>query len=581
MGLFQYRLPKLGIGAGDSGRSSSQETERKKKSSVDAAVALLSPKGVAGSGTSTQAGRLSYDRPEDQYKSALGIFAKQASETLWRKLSLDSGTLDRMTPEKLMELLSDLSPEFSRALFDFVLMFNPGYELKAYKPGTETPDDAGQAVLDQALLTLSTNYGAPEVVFNRLAITAAIRGALFSEVVFNDAGELIDLATPDPQWVIMDRVDDPLRGVIYVPAQWQGGQLVQLTRITIRYIPIHPFPGNPYGRALFSSALFSAIFLLSLLHDLRRVIAQQGYPRLDLSIDFALLVEAMPQDLKEDPKAFQAWADEVTAEVAAVYGNLEPDQAYVHSSIVTVNNPKGALNAQSLGVVGELIKAIERMLTRALKTMPLLMATTDGVSEANANRQWEIHVAGIKSIQHLAENLLEYDLGLALRSAGVVADVRMRFSELRAAELFRDAQVGLLKATIARYCYDAGWISQDEAASLGADKPKADQPEPRTAAPKPSATPTGAAGASDPTGAGAGAGADPGANRLTDAVFSSALRLVTGTGRDTDRHVLRALLNLDGTRAPTLSELNSAVSEWKGVAASEAENLIEAEPLVS
>jgi hypothetical protein len=136
------------------------------------------------------------------------------------------------------------------------------------------------------------------------------------------------------------------------------------------------------------------------------------------------------------------------------------------------------VDASSLGAVDALIKALERMATRALKTMPLMMGLDQSTNETDSNRQWEIHAAGIKSIQHYAESLLEHLLTLALEMQGIQARIEFRFAELRAAEELRDEQTRTMKINNARAEYEAGWISQDEAAEKVTGH-KADQPAPR------------------------------------------------------------------------------------------------------
>jgi hypothetical protein len=117
-----------------------------------------------------------------------------------------------------------------------------------------------------------------------------------------------------------------------------------------------------------------------------------------------------------------------------------------------------------MGGSGQMIEALERMATRALKSMPLLMGITDGVSEANANRQWEIHAAGVKTVQHYAETLLGRLLGLALQVQGIVATVKVRYAEVRAAEELREAQTFLLKLKGAVLAERLGYFTADEAA---------------------------------------------------------------------------------------------------------------------
>jgi hypothetical protein len=443
------------------------------------------------------------------FASALQTVAPFSADRYWRDLVLDKDPMSKISPWKLMELMADVSPEISRALSDFVLMCNPGYEARAVRPGTDDQDKEAQKELDSILATLRKLYGSPKVVIDRLFTNAALRGAFFSEAVLDEAGrELVDLVTPDPAYVAFRRVPDPIRGAVWQLGQWQNGQFVVLDRPTISYIPIQPLPGRPEGRPLFSSALFCALFLLGVLHDLRRVIQQQGYPRIDIEIDLEKLRDSMPEDMGSDPQEFMDWAEGVVKLVQSVYSGLEPDDAYIHASFIQVNKQTvGATNTSSLGAIDGLFKALERMTTRAAKSMPLLMATTDGVSEANANRQWEIYAAFIKSIQQLGETMLEHQFGLAMQAKGVYASVDFKFAELRAAELLRDAQVELLNTQTARMQYDNGSISADEMAQKSAGKAKADAPAPRQA-PSP-----GNNGATDA----ANTNPDPGSNRKAQA----------------------------------------------------------------
>lgn len=253
---------------------------------------------------------------------------------------------------------------------------------------------------------------------------------------------------------------------------------IPLNRETIQYVPIDPLPGNPYGRALVSPALFTCLFLIGLLHDLRRVVSQQGYPRLDIAIDFEKLTEIAPPEAAAGTAEFQVWVDAIVTEVQHFYAQLEPDDAYVHSSIISVNRPVGTINAESLGMVDSLITKLERMAARAMKAMPLLFGIDDATTDANANRQWEIQTAGIKSIQHLCETLLEKELALAIQCQGIQARVKFRFAELRAAEMLRDAQTEAMQIANATAKYNAGWISQDEASQEVTGHPAA-SPAPR------------------------------------------------------------------------------------------------------
>jgi hypothetical protein len=105
-------------------------------------------------------------------------------------------------------------------------------------------------------------------------------------------------------------------------------------------------------------------------------------------------------------------------------------------------------------------------------------------SETNANRQWEIQAAGIKSLQHLLETMLERLFALGLQAQGIQTDVTFRFAELRAAEMLRDAQTEMMQIANERAKYEAGWTSQDEAAEAITGH-AADAPAPRVASAAP------------------------------------------------------------------------------------------------
>lgn len=424
------------------------------------------------------------DRPSSRSHMEGGLLSPPTPDLDWRDLDLDDSTFDAISPEGLVTYLLDLSPELSRALWDFLRFTNPGFEIKALDPDSEEEEivhTEGQDLLDEFVWgTLRRLYGSTDVVINRLFTQTYTRGAVFTELVLDDNGEeMVDLATPDPHAARFKRVSDPVRGQIWQLGQYQNGQWVDLSQFeTIHYVPVDPMPGDPYGRAPVQPAVFAGMFILGLLHDIRRVIAQQGYPRYDISIDSERLEAAMPADVRSDEEKKREWVGAIIDAVTDVYSNLQPDDAYIHVDWVEVNGPKGAVDSSSLRGIDPIMTMLERMIVRALKTMPLSMGINEATSETHANRQWEIQVAGIKSIQHLVENTLEDLLRVGLEAAGVQADVQVRFAELRSSEMLRDALTEQQLIANAREKYNAGFISQDEASEEVTGSP-ADSEEPR------------------------------------------------------------------------------------------------------
>jgi len=415
------------------------------------------------------------------------VVSPPSAERDWRISELDSNTFDRTTPERLTELLVDLSPDISRAYFDWMRDLNPGWEYDVYVPGVEGQrHEAGYQIVDQFLnKTLPSLYGTVDVPLGRLHTGTFMRGGVFLELVIGKDGRtLVDLATPDPSIVRFKRRDDPVRGLVFEPGVQDATQVENWKSYdlpTIKYIPLDPMPGNPYGRPMVSSALYTALFILGMLHDLRRVISQQGYPRPDIEIDLEMLANDMPSDLEEDSDARTIWVNNIVAAISKAYAALEPDDAFVHTSVVKLNKPVGTMDAESLGGWSAIIEALERMSVRALKTMPFMMAISESTTETQANRQYEKYMGGVRALQHLAETAIKTVLEYGLRANGILADVKFEFAMNRKGEELRDALGEQQQIANEREKLAAGWTEQDEA-SLAVTDHDAVEAEPRDGA---------------------------------------------------------------------------------------------------
>lgn len=431
--------------------------------------ATRKPRGNRGAARAVAGGRLSVDKAYEMAASFMTIQAPAQAELDWRTMNLDSRTLSKMAPAQLVELMTDLSPEISNGLYVYLRLHNPGWKAVALKANGEEVDTRAQVALDAFLGGCSGPYDRStqipfDVIINILNLGVFLRGGMLAELVLDENGRKpLNIATPDPHSIRFRKTHDRELGNVWEMGQYQGGVWVPLDRETVRYVPQDPLPGNPYGRGVVTSALYTSLFLLSMLHDLKRVIQQQGYPRLDLSVNFEMLAENAPSEAQPGTDEFDDWVAAVMSEIQTVYGSLEPDDAYVHSDTISVNRPVGTMGSD-LGSVDGLIAKLERMAARGMKLMPLLVGIDEATSDANANRQWEIQAAGVKSTQHLMETLLEHLLTLALQCQGIRARVKFRFAELRAAEMLRDAQTEAMQISNALQKYLNGWISQEEAA---------------------------------------------------------------------------------------------------------------------
>lgn len=383
---------------------------------------------------------------------------------------MDSDLLRRRSASELIEIAKASSPEISRAIWDFHRACVPGWECRVIDPRTEGEHPQGQALIDAFRAKISQYHGGEEVLYTKMFTAILVRGSVLSEVYFEDDSRTpVDIAVPDPKTIRFREVDDPVRGRRWQVGQIQEDEFVPLEEETIRYVVLDPMPGKPYSQSPISSALFPAIFLMGIFQDLRRVIANQGWPRVDVEIDVEgiqeMLAEALNDDnVVENGDVIARVLASITSQVEDAISTLKPGDWYVHSSIVKVNDAVGTMDATALGEVTNVVEALERLAVKAVKTMPILQGISDAASEANANRQWEMWAAGIKALQHLVENSIQDHYNKVLQANGIVAKTVFRFSEIRAAEELRDAQTLMMKIDNAIKAEQAGYMEADEAA---------------------------------------------------------------------------------------------------------------------
>lgn len=461
---------------------------------IEDRVAITDPNAndrpVAADTIEQTGGRLSTDNSYSFFGSPHVILPPLSQYDQWELIQLGDDKLHKLSPIQLIEVLADLSPDVSRALWDFLRLCNPGYTITVFTKKDGVPDPVGQAMVENFIDSLTDMYGSADVVIGRLFMSAFLRGAMMAELVLDlDHRNMVDLAVPDPSSIRFIRSEDPVRGIVWQLSQWQNrpdpdknGEVVAgyvpLNWPTIRYVPIDPFPGVPYGRAIAAPALFSTLFLLGMLHDLRRVISQQGYPRLDISVSMDKIKAGMPNHVLNDSKAYKKWVNDTIKDIQVAYSRLKPTSTFVHTDVATLGRPIGTVDSSSLGAIDGLIQALERMSTRALKTMPFMMASTQTTTETLANREWEVQTAGIKSIQSLAATMLRRLFSLGLQAQGHPGYVTWEFAELRQTERQRDAQAEAIEIANEQNKYALG-VKDLDAVAQALEGHDADQKEPR------------------------------------------------------------------------------------------------------
>ena len=411
------------------------------------------------------AGQATIDGPIDEV-APLGYIAQPRSpwET-WEFKEIDEENLSRYSIDQVLDIIVSISPEVNVSLWHANRFVNPYFWLEF-----ENPEDM-QAIeaMDRMMEMFTNYYGGFDTLTSQSVAGLFTRGGAFEEMVFAPMQggllEPVDLVVRDPYWVRFEKQNDPRRGRVWHYGQWINHSFKSFQEDpTILYLPLDPFPGPFYGRSMIGSAIYCVVFLIGLLRDIRRVISNQGYPRLDISVDLQALKPIHDELKSADEKTpdFLTWAQGQINNIMSLYNKLKPHQAYVHTSETTVNPHVGTLNSQGLGMLDEIVRLLERQAVRAMKTVPLLQGSNESLAESQADAQLLVYFESIRSLQRTIATIRSLLLTYGLRMQGILNGVKVHFGEVNEIQAMKRAQTRQVEIQNIILQMDAGLIALEE-----------------------------------------------------------------------------------------------------------------------
>jgi hypothetical protein len=390
-----------------------------------------------------------------------------------------------ITAQQLLDMLADLSPEVSLALWNKVQLVNTGYSYQVKTKDGKRDLSRAKALLDEIIDGINKDAGGIDALIDSWTITAFLQGAVCGELALTeDLQDVQDLYSIQPWSIYFERDvnQNPVPFQLQIMTAGGAGAVgvngyKRLNPVTFGYIPIHAAPDDLYGRPPAAPVLQLITFDLTLLKDIRQAVHINAWGRTDITVLGDALKNQVPQKLRANPVAAQNWINDQIAEIKASFNSMKADDSYVHMDSVTVSSVDSSGKMLQIDAI---VKMLERRLIRSLKEMPVLMGSNEGTTETHGTVQWAIYGGGIKAFQKSIANLLEKLLGVALQVYGISAKVIWTFDPVRVTDRLADAQAELTESELAAYQRDQGWITQDEASikitgSASVAEPKAAQ----------------------------------------------------------------------------------------------------------
>lgn len=386
----------------------------------------------------------------------------------WRYKLLDEDRLESLTFEQLMEVILGISPDADMALWNLNLFVNPYFWFEY-----EKKDARSEAVVQEMLDRLTTYWGGLDVIVSQMVASLFLFGGVLSELVLSrDGMHPAFIIVQDPATVRFEKEYDEYSGAyVWAYGQYINGRFVSMREDpTISYLGLHPLPGPPLGRPIIGSALSIILHIIGFIRDLRRVIANQGYPRLDISMNLERLQNLYQQLKAESPEmaSFGEWAAAQKNNIIELYAALKPHQAFVHSDDVTVNPHPGALNAQSLGMLEGIMDVLQRQAANGLKSNSLLQnfSSSSNWGDQQSVIKWEVYTEGVGSIQETIIYPLSSHFNYGLRVEGIDNRVILRFGEVNESQAYRRAETRQIEIDNVLKQKEADLIDDTEANQL-------------------------------------------------------------------------------------------------------------------
>lgn len=429
-------------------------------------------------------------KPDNDYKKTVHMATKSAYfNNVRQKQTMDKwekqfywyqGTIPRnelKSPEILetLNILKDINPDTSLAIWNLLRLANGGHGLEVEKPSGAIDRQATEYLNDLAKRVGTFYGGGVDQLINVLLMTCYVHGAVALEVEVSEGlDEVVDFHPVDPSTLDFRR--NKATGELELVQKQQDGNYKVLNQETVFYYPLDPEISDPFGRSPILPILSIVFFQTEVLKDLKKVIHHQGHQRFDIKVLEEAIIQNMPDQIKvAGPGAVREFVTSYVADVQSQMANLEPDDDFFHTDSVEIQMAGGAIG-QSLDA-SRVIDIINQQVVSALKQLPILLGRNEGSTETHSTVQWQIYVAGIESMRRAIKRLLERAYNVSLQIGGFQGNAKLTFDSIRVSDRYNDARAEQLETNTRIQWVNQGWITNDEAAMEIVGHPAVEEPK--------------------------------------------------------------------------------------------------------
>jgi hypothetical protein len=349
------------------------------------------------------------------------------------------------------------------AVWNFLRLGNQGHEVQVFGIDGENDEEMQQYINEDLAPRIGKIYGGgTDQLVNVLNLAGFTYGAEALEVELDDSlTEIVDFHPIQPSKV--DFIPNEESGELELSQRQPDGKWLTLNPEQVFYVPLDPDIDDPYGRSPMLPALEAVIFQAEVLNDLRIIAHKMGYPRFDVSVSTEAIVSNIPERLQFDKEGSEKFINDYMDTIETAFAEIDIDDDFYHDDTIKVEQVSG-MGGKSIDFKS-LLDILDRQVTVALKQLPIMLGQNQSTTETHGSIQWEIQVAGIRSIQNMTKRLLEKAYTVALRVKGSQSSVSVTFNEVRSKDRQAEATAEATEINNLIAKVNQGWIDNDEAAN--------------------------------------------------------------------------------------------------------------------
>jgi hypothetical protein len=372
---------------------------------------------------------------------------------------------------QLLRALYETDGLVSTAISSMVRIASSGMQHAAYYTGTNEFSREGMQVVERVISSFDTLWDYTQGYSDKRSLDANVESMLLEVALSGGVGgELV---------LNKQRLPDRLIPIDYSSIIWksdgQGGRKPWQKRKNVKpgqgtevsldvptiWIAESAKPlDRVYGVSYMVASLKRLVHYDEFIEDMRRVIRQNGAPRLLVKLNEERVLRSAPTGVKNDPKKLRKYMQDVQEAVETRVKNLSPEDSLVYFDSVDIDSVDTAGEKKDYK---DLLDALSGLTASAMKSNPSILGLRLGGSQNTSSTESMLFTHMAQMLQGPVEEVISRALTLAVRLHGVDVYVKSHFNPIDLRPEMELEGHKAIKQRRAMELLSAGRITDDEA----------------------------------------------------------------------------------------------------------------------